>query len=54
MPDGLTKQTYSVNVHLPGSKKILKWHVVAYFSVRLLLFHLTHLTCKLTSLLKGQ
>jgi hypothetical protein len=32
-PDGLTKQTYSVAVHLPGSNESRKWHVVAYFSV---------------------
>ncbi|KAF5378474.1 hypothetical protein D9615_007083 [Tricholomella constricta] len=31
-PDGLTKQTYSVAVHLPGSSESRKWHVVAYFS----------------------
>jgi len=31
-PDGLTKQTYSVAVHLPGSSETRKWHVVAYFS----------------------
>ncbi|KAF9462804.1 Gti1/Pac2 family-domain-containing protein [Collybia nuda] len=31
-PDGLTKQTYSVAVHLPGSNESRKWHVVAYFS----------------------
>lgn len=31
-PNGLTKQTYSVTVHLPGSGKPRKWHVVAYFS----------------------
>ena len=32
-PNGLTKQTYSVTVHLPGSGQPRKWHVVAYFSV---------------------
>jgi hypothetical protein len=32
-PNGLTKQTYSVTVHLPGTSEIRKWHVVAYFSV---------------------
>ncbi|KAF9446262.1 hypothetical protein P691DRAFT_804426 [Macrolepiota fuliginosa MF-IS2] len=31
-PNGLTKQTYSVTVHLPGTSEIRKWHVVAYFS----------------------
>ncbi|EAU87471.1 hypothetical protein CC1G_02230 [Coprinopsis cinerea okayama7 len=31
-PNGLTKQTYSVTVHLPGSGQTRKWHVVAYFS----------------------
>ncbi|TEB20451.1 hypothetical protein FA13DRAFT_1742925 [Coprinellus micaceus] len=31
-PNGLTKQTYSVTVHLPGSGQPRKWHVVAYFS----------------------
>lgn len=31
--DGLTKQTYSVTVHLPGSSESRKWHLVAYFSV---------------------
>ncbi|RXW16862.1 hypothetical protein EST38_g8989 [Candolleomyces aberdarensis] len=31
-PNGLTKQTYSVTVHLPGSGAPRKWHVVAYFS----------------------
>ncbi|KAJ6584372.1 Gti1/Pac2 family-domain-containing protein [Mycena capillaripes] len=30
--DGLTKQTYSVTVHIPGTSSIRKWHVVAYFS----------------------
>ncbi|KAL0952987.1 hypothetical protein HGRIS_007198 [Hohenbuehelia grisea] len=30
-PNGLTKQTYSALVHLPGSPP-KKWHVVAYFS----------------------
>ena len=32
-PNGLTKQTYSVTVNLPGSSETRKWHVVAYFSV---------------------
>jgi hypothetical protein len=32
--DGLTKQTYSVTVRMPGSSNIRKWHIVAYFSVR--------------------
>ncbi|KAG6835845.1 hypothetical protein H0H93_014010 [Arthromyces matolae] len=31
-PDGLTKQTYSVTVNLPGSSEPRKWHLVAYFS----------------------
>jgi len=31
-PNGLTKQTYSVAVHLPGTIESRKWHVVAYFS----------------------
>ncbi|KAG6808396.1 hypothetical protein H0H92_004281 [Tricholoma furcatifolium] len=31
-PNGLTKQTYSVSVHLPGSSESRKWHLVAYFS----------------------
>ncbi|TFK37239.1 Gti1/Pac2 family-domain-containing protein [Crucibulum laeve] len=31
-PNGLTKQTYSVTVSLPGSGESRKWHVVAYFS----------------------
>ncbi|KAF5362648.1 hypothetical protein D9758_009616 [Tetrapyrgos nigripes] len=31
-PDGLTKQTYSVIVHFPGTSETRKWHVVAYFS----------------------
>ncbi|KNZ78111.1 cAMP-independent regulatory protein pac2, partial [Termitomyces sp. J132] len=31
-PDGLTKQTYSVSVHLPESSESRKWHLVAYFS----------------------
>ncbi|ESK86504.1 hypothetical protein Moror_9855 [Moniliophthora roreri MCA 2997] len=31
-PNGLTKQTYSAIVHLPGSTETRKWHVVAYFS----------------------
>ncbi|KAJ7465030.1 Gti1/Pac2 family-domain-containing protein [Mycena latifolia] len=30
--DGLTKQTYSVTVHMPGTSTTRKWHVVAYFS----------------------
>ncbi|KAJ6554977.1 Gti1/Pac2 family-domain-containing protein [Mycena vulgaris] len=30
--DGLTKQTYSVTVHIPGTSSTRKWHVVAYFS----------------------
>lgn len=33
-PNGLTKQTYSVTVHIPGEAEPRKWHVVAYFSVR--------------------
>jgi len=31
-PDGLTKQTYSALVHLPGTNETRKWHIVAYFS----------------------
>ncbi|CAA7263930.1 unnamed protein product [Cyclocybe aegerita] len=31
-PNGLTKQTYSVTVNLPGAPEPRKWHVVAYFS----------------------
>ncbi|KAH8108271.1 Gti1/Pac2 family-domain-containing protein [Phellopilus nigrolimitatus] len=31
-PDGLTKQTYSTHVYLPGSTSPRKWHIVAYFS----------------------
>ncbi|KAH7882567.1 Gti1/Pac2 family-domain-containing protein [Phlebopus sp. FC_14] len=31
-PNGLTKQTYSALVYLPGSSHPRKWHVVAYFS----------------------
>jgi len=31
-PNGLTKQTYSVTVNLPGAGKPRKWHVVAYFA----------------------
>ncbi|KAF4623601.1 hypothetical protein D9613_002364 [Agrocybe pediades] len=31
-PNGLTKQTYSVTVNLPGFSEPRKWHVVAYFS----------------------
>ncbi|KAJ7626584.1 Gti1/Pac2 family-domain-containing protein [Mycena polygramma] len=30
--DGLTKQTYSVTVRMPGVSAIRKWHIVAYFS----------------------
>ncbi|KAI0027394.1 Gti1/Pac2 family-domain-containing protein [Vararia minispora EC-137] len=30
-PDGLTKQTYSTLVYLPGSSSPRKWHIVAYF-----------------------
>lgn len=32
-PNGLTKQTYSALVYLPGSSHPRKWHVVTYFSV---------------------
>ncbi|KAI0061348.1 hypothetical protein BV25DRAFT_779641 [Artomyces pyxidatus] len=31
-PGGLTKQTYSTQVFLPGSSTPRKWHIVAYFS----------------------
>lgn len=34
-PNGLTKQTYSALVYLPGSSLPRKWHVVAYFTVSL-------------------
>lgn len=36
-PNGLTKQTYSALVYLPGSSHPRKWHVVAYFTVSLCL-----------------
>ncbi|KAJ6482680.1 Gti1/Pac2 family-domain-containing protein [Mycena sanguinolenta] len=32
--DGLTKQTYSVIIRLPGAAQSKKWHVVAYFTAR--------------------
>jgi hypothetical protein len=32
--NGLTKQTYSVTVRMPGASSTRKWHIVAYFSVR--------------------
>ncbi|KAJ7677708.1 Gti1/Pac2 family-domain-containing protein [Mycena polygramma] len=32
--DGLTKQTYSVVVQMPGGAGTRKWHVVAYFAAR--------------------
>ncbi|KAF7377296.1 hypothetical protein MSAN_00150000 [Mycena sanguinolenta] len=32
--DGLTKQTYSVTIRLPGAAQSKKWHVVAYFTAR--------------------
>lgn len=35
-PNGLTKQTYSALVYLPGSSHPRKWHVVAYFTVSLI------------------
>ena len=38
-PNGLTKQTYSALVYLPGAKEGRKWHVVAYFSVRLAILY---------------
>ncbi|KAJ3573276.1 hypothetical protein NP233_g2521 [Leucocoprinus birnbaumii] len=31
-PNGLTKQTYSVTVHLPGTSEIRKWHVGSDYS----------------------
>jgi hypothetical protein len=34
--DGLTKQTYSVTVHIPGTSNTRKWHIVAYFAVSVL------------------
>jgi len=30
--NGLTKQTYSVTVRMPGASNTRKWHIVAYFS----------------------
>ena len=32
-PNGLTKQTFSTQVYLPGASAPRKWHIVAYFSV---------------------
>lgn len=32
-PNGLTKQTYSTHVWLPGAHNPRKWHIVAYFAV---------------------
>ena len=32
-PDGLTKQTYSIQVHSSSYETPKKWHIVAYFSV---------------------
>jgi hypothetical protein len=32
-PNGLTKQTFSTQVYLPGANAPRKWHIVAYFSV---------------------
>lgn len=32
-PNGLTKQTFSTQVYLPGVGTPRKWHIVAYFSV---------------------
>lgn len=31
-PNGLTKQTFSTQVYLPGAHAPRKWHIVAYFS----------------------
>ncbi|KAI0295166.1 Gti1/Pac2 family-domain-containing protein [Multifurca ochricompacta] len=31
-PNGLTKQTFSTQVYLPGASAPRKWHIVAYFS----------------------
>ncbi|KAH9957270.1 Gti1/Pac2 family-domain-containing protein [Lactifluus volemus] len=31
-PNGLTKQTFSTQVYLPGANAPRKWHIVAYFS----------------------
>lgn len=42
-PNGLTKQTYSALVYLPGSTKPKKWHLVAYFTVRRHLISQTYL-----------
>ena len=33
-PNGLTKQTFSTQVYLPGAHAPRKWHIVAYFSVQ--------------------
>lgn len=44
-PNGLTKQTYSVTVNLPGSSEPRKWHVVAYFSVRTHLSRMVQSNC---------
>ena len=35
-PNGLTKQTFSTQVYLPGAHAPRKWHIVAYFSVWLI------------------
>lgn len=35
-PNGLTKQTFSTQVYLPGAHAPRKWHIVAYFSVRMI------------------
>jgi hypothetical protein len=35
-PNGLTKQTFSTQVYLPGAHAPRKWHIVAYFSVCLI------------------
>jgi hypothetical protein len=37
-PNGLTKQTFSTQVYLPGAHAPRKWHIVAYFSVRWIYF----------------
>ncbi|KAJ6481428.1 Gti1/Pac2 family-domain-containing protein [Mycena vitilis] len=41
--DGLTKQTYSVAVQMPGGAGTRKWHVVAYFAVEIIAREASHL-----------
>lgn len=49
-PDGLTKQTYSIQVQSSSYEPPKKWHIVAYFSVKMItiLFYIP-----LTKTLKG-